>query len=79
MIARWGGSASWKKDVSEQSHEANLLKLDCSKARAQLGWIPKWDLEIATQKIVQWQKAYQAKENMQDFTLSQINQYISYK
>jgi CDP-glucose 4,6-dehydratase len=79
LISGWGNSAHWEKEGSEQPHEANLLKLDCSKARAQLGWAPKWDLETATQKIVEWQKAYQAKQNMQEVSLAQINQYISTK
>ena len=77
LILGWGETAHWEKEVSEQAHEATLLKLDCSKARSQLGWIPKWDLETATQKIIQWQKAYKAKENMQEVSLLQINQYMS--
>jgi len=79
LISVWGETARWEKEGSEQLHEANLLKLDCSKARTQLGWIPKWDLETAAQKIVQWQKAYQAKENMRELTLAQINHYMSAK
>jgi CDP-glucose 4,6-dehydratase len=75
LISEWGQSAHWKKWDAEQPHEAHLLKLDCSKARQQLGWIPRWNLEIATQKIVQWQKAYQEKENMQEISLAQIDQY----
>ena len=77
MISQWDKTARWEKEGSEQPHEAHLLKLDCSKARSQLGWIPKWNLELATQKIVQWQKAYQAKENMQAVSLAQINQYMN--
>jgi len=79
LISSWGETARWKKEDSEQHHEANLLKLDCSKARLQLGWTPKWNLESAIQKIVEWQKAYQAKKNMQEVSLAQINQYMSAK
>jgi CDP-glucose 4,6-dehydratase len=79
LISGWGNSARWEKEGSEQPHEANLLKLDCSKARTQLGWIPQWNLETATQKIVEWQKAYQVKENMQELSLAQINHYMSAK
>jgi CDP-glucose 4,6-dehydratase len=77
LIAQWGGKATWEKEGSEQPHEANLLKLDCSKASSQLSWTPKWNLEIAIEKIAQWQKAYQAKKNMQEVSLAQINQYMS--
>lgn len=75
LISGWGDSARWEKEGSEQPYEANLLKLDCSKARVELGWIPKWDLETATQKIAQWQKAYQAKESMQETCLKQIRDF----
>lgn len=77
LISKWGQSVRWEKEGSEQPHEAHHLKLDCSKARAQLGWIPKWNLEIGTQKIVEWQKAFLAKENMQEVSLSQIYQYMN--
>lgn len=79
LIAGWGQNACWKKEGSDQPHEANLLKLDCSKARTQLGWIPKWGLEEAINKIIQWHQAFQVKENMQDISLAQINQYMSSK
>ena len=77
LISGWGKRAHWEKEGAEQPHEANLLKLDCSKARTKLGWTPKWKLETAIQKIVEWQKAYQAKENMQELSLSQIAHYMS--
>ena len=79
VISSWGDSARWEKEGSEQLHEANLLKLDCSKARTKLGWTPKWDLEIATQKIVEWQRVFQAKANVQEVSLAQINHYMSTK
>lgn len=79
LISEWGIVANWAKEGAEQLHEAHLLKLDCSKARQQLGWIPRWSLEGAIKKIVQWQRAYQAKENMQEVSLAQINDYMSAK
>ena len=75
VISGWGDSARWEKQGSEQPHEANLLKLDCSKAHRQLGWTPKWNLEMATQKIVDWQRALQKKENMKEVSLNQIREY----
>ena len=77
LIAKWGAPASWVKEGSEQPHEAHLLKLDCSKARQQLNWIPRWNLEVATEKILQWHKAFKAKENMQAVSLTQISQYMN--
>jgi CDP-glucose 4,6-dehydratase len=77
LISSGYDSASWEREGSDQPYEANLLKLDCSKARSQLGWIPKWSLETALQKIIEWQKAFQMQENMQVVSLAQINQYMS--
>jgi CDP-glucose 4,6-dehydratase len=79
LISNWGVTARWESDGVDQPHEANLLKLDCTKAHIKLGWTPKWDLETTLQKIVQWQEAYKAKENMQQICLTQINQYTSSK
>ncbi len=76
LINEWGGGVHWKKEGSEQLHEANLLKLDISKARTQLHWVPRWSLEIAIEKTVQWQRAFQAKEDMQKLSLAQISQYM---
>ena len=79
LITQWGNGASWQKEGADQPHEAGLLKLDCSKAHQELGWHPKWSLETAILKIVEWQTAFQEKKNMQDFTLAQIQQYIATK
>jgi CDP-glucose 4,6-dehydratase len=77
LISGWGDSARWEKEGSEQPHEANLLKLDCSKAHTQLGWSPKWNLDMAIQKIIEWQKAFQAKENMRELSLAQIDDHMN--
>lgn len=77
LISRWNGAARWEKEGSEQPHEAQLLKLDCSKARQKLGWVPKWDLPMAIENIVEWQKSFQSNANMQDISLAQINRYTN--
>lgn len=77
MISQWNGAARWEKEGSEQPHEAQLLKLDCSKARQKLGWVPKWDLPMAIENIVEWQKSFQGNSNMQQISLAQINRYTN--
>jgi CDP-glucose 4,6-dehydratase len=39
-------------------HEANYLKLDCSKIKSKLGWSPKWDIEKAIEATTEWTRAY---------------------
>lgn len=75
LIKNWHSSASWVQDIREQPHEAHLLKLDCSKARQYLGWVPKWSLEQAIEKIAQWQDAYRQGSNMREFIFQQISTY----
>jgi CDP-glucose 4,6-dehydratase len=75
LISKWGKSARWESEGSEQPHEAHLLRLDCSKAKQHLRWRPKWSLEVAIEKIVNWQMAMQDRNNMQDFSLRQIKEY----
>ncbi len=64
------------KDVSNPYalHEAKLLSLDISKARFQLGWMPKWNIEQAIEKTVEWYVKYQT-ENVYELCLKQINEY----
>jgi len=73
----WGDNAAFELDNAPQPHEANYLKLDCSKAKAMLGWYPKWNLETTLQSIVDWTKAYQKKEDMRLVSLSQIEQFFT--
>jgi len=75
LINNWGSSASWMQDPSEQPHEAHSLKLDCSKARQYLNWVPRWTLEQAIENITQWQQAYQLQGNMREMSLKQITAY----
>lgn len=39
-------------------HEANYLKLDCSKIKSRLNWAPKWDIDMAVKKTVEWTNGY---------------------
>ena len=56
MLDSWGGG-EWVKPEGAQPHEATLLRLDCSKARAELGWKPRFRLQDALDKVVEWHKA----------------------
>ncbi|MGB2831456.1 MAG: CDP-glucose 4,6-dehydratase [Methylotenera sp.] len=68
-------NANWQIDQQPQPHEANYLKLDSSKARTHLGWQPRWSLEIALQKIMDWHQDWRNGGDMQQFSLLQIAEY----
>lgn len=75
LVERWGDGASWARDNTPQPHEANYLKLDCSKARGLLGWTPRWHLAQAVDRIVEWHQAFMRSADMRALSLSQINAY----
>jgi CDP-glucose 4,6-dehydratase len=75
LIEKWGEDAIWELEKNAQPHEAQALKLDCSKAQQLLGWVPRWSLEQAIEKITDWQRAFQSQKNMQHFSLQQIRDY----
>ena len=72
----WGKGASYQVDTNPQPHEANYLKLDCSKAKAELGWVPRWNIETTLKSIVDWNKAYIAGEDIREVTIKQINHFF---
>lgn len=75
LTSSWGKGAEWVLDGGSHPHEAHYLKLDCSKAKASLGWHPRWRLEEALEAIVGWHRAYQDGKNMREATLRQITEY----
>lgn len=56
FCVKWGDGASWSAIDTDGPHEANFLKLDCSKIKKTIGWVPKWDIEMAVAKTVEWSK-----------------------
>lgn len=76
LAKMWGDGATYKVASDPGAvHEATYLKLDCSKAKACLGWHPNWDLNEALEKIVEWNKAYAADRDARRITLEQIGAY----
>jgi len=71
----WGSEVKWRVDESSQPHESRYLKLDCSKARTELGWEPAWNLKKALAATVSWFKAYQRGEDLRQITLEQLRSY----
>lgn len=76
MASKWGDGASCQIDGGDHPHEANYLKLDISKARQRLSWAPRWSLDTALNKIVEWHQGWLTKADVRALSLEQINQYI---
>jgi CDP-glucose 4,6-dehydratase len=65
----------WHCPGGEQLHEASFLKLDSSKARARLQWEPRWALNEALRRTVDWHLAWTAGRDMRAFCLAQIAEH----
>ena len=54
-----GGNLAWINQAEANApHEANFLKLDCSKIKRVFGWKPRWSVNEAIGKTVEWSKVY---------------------
>lgn len=77
MVALWGENASWQLDGLEQPHEAKYLKLDISKAQMHLKWKPRWNIDIALDKIVKWHKSWLNGIDMHEYCLKEIKEFAN--
>jgi len=71
----WGEQQNWLSKNSGGPHEASLLKLDIRKSKEILNWQPKWRIETAVDKTVEWAKVYR---NCGDVEACMVNQIESY-
>ena len=76
MARRWGSGAAWRQDPGSQPYEARLLEVDSSRARAVLGWTPRWRLGDGLERTVAWYRAFHGGGDMRRFTLDQIEDYL---
>ncbi|MFC3443137.1 CDP-glucose 4,6-dehydratase [Sphingobium rhizovicinum] len=74
MCAGWGGPA-WHTEPQAQPHEAKILKLDCSKARNELGWRPALRLREALDYIVAWHQHVANGGDAAQVSFAQLDAY----
>lgn len=75
LTRAWGRKEPWLMQPGNHPHEANYLSLDISKALHKLSWSPRWELSVALDKTIEWQKAWLDGCDMHNFCLQQIYQY----
>ena len=71
-----GSSVKWINQHDGGPHEANFLKLDCSKIKRTFGWKPRWNVETAMEKIVEWTGVYFRKEDVASCMERQIRDFL---
>ena len=76
----WGQTARWE-DHSEPNapHEANFLKLDCTKLKTTFGWKPRWHIEEAIDRTCEWTRVWLAGGDVPAEMDRQIALYLEQK
>ena len=76
FVNKWGNGLKWINKYDGGPHEANFLKLDCSKLKATFDWQPRWNLETAIEKTVEWTKCWVDNGNIRDLMDKQIEEFF---
>ena len=72
------GKIKWiNKSEKNAVHEANFLKLDCSKLKAVFDWKPHWHVTEAVEKTVEWSRCYMEKGDVRKCMDKQIEDFLA--
>ena len=77
FVNKWGENMHWINRYDGGPHEANFLKLDCSKLKATFDWKPRWNLEMAIEKTVEWSKCWISGGNIRECMDKQIRDFLN--
>lgn len=72
----WGEGQTYEAQQKDGPHEANFLKLDCSKLKAVFGWQPVWTAPQAVEKTVEWTKVWLSGKDISSFSETQIKEFF---
>lgn len=67
----------WSSHPDKGPHEANFLKLDCTKLKNRFGWQPRWNIEKAVEKVVEWSKCWQSNDDILLCMDRQIDEFLN--
>ena len=77
FVSKWGEGIKWINKYDGGPHEANFLKLDCSKVKSTFGCKPRWNLDEAMNKIVEWSKCWIAGGDVRACMDKQIEEFLN--
>ena len=72
----WGGDVSWKVQGDGGPHEAKLLRLNCDYIRDKLNYRPRWNIEEAVKRVVEWSKVWATGNDVFSIMEKQIDEFI---
>ena len=73
---KWGENLTWKTQSQNGPHEAKLLKLDCTKIKNTFNLSPRWNIEKAIEKTIEFTKFYQNNKDIKEIMNKQIKEYM---
>ena len=76
FCSSWGDGVRWINKYDGGPHEANFLKLDCSRIKSVFGWKSVWRVSEAVERTVAWSCAYAAGEDVTGVMGRQIGEYL---
>lgn len=76
FVNKWGGTLKWIDQYDGGPHEANFLKLDCSKIKSVFGWKPHWTLGRAIDATIEWSKCWINGDDIKDCMDKQIESFL---
>ena len=76
FVKKWGEGLKWINRCDGGPHEANFLKLDCSKLKTTFDWKPHWNLEKAVEKVVEWSKCWIANGDIRACMDCEIQSFL---
>lgn len=76
MVERWKGKAAWNHAKSDSIYEAKLLTLNNSLAKKELNWHPVWSTAKTMDYTVDWYKAWDGGDEMDDFSRAQLERFL---
>lgn len=76
---KWGAGFNWINQAEANApHEANFLKLDCSKLKTIFSWQPRWHIDEAIAKTCEWTRAWLADDDVAEEMRREIEEYLNY-
>ena len=76
FVKHWGEDMKWINRYDGGPHEANFLKLDCSKLKTTFGWKPHWNLDKAMEKVTEWSKCWIENADVRACMDEQIKEFL---
>lgn len=76
FVKHWGDGMKWHDCHDGGPHEANFLRLDCSRLKATFGWKPRWNLDKAVEMVVEWSKCWIAGGDVRTCMDKEIDKFL---